>query len=61
MLAATVIEADVEDDLLELQPPPRPSGVAETDVEVLQARVRELQTQVRQAGGGRAGQAGCCC
>ncbi len=28
-------------------PPPRPSSVAETDVEVLQARVRELQTQVR--------------
>lgn len=28
-------------------PPPRPSSVAETDVAVLQARVRELQTQVR--------------
>lgn len=38
---------DAEDGGYMRPPPPRPSSVAETDVEVLQARVHELQTQVR--------------
>lgn len=40
-------EGEAEDGMPAPAPPPRPSSVAETDVEVLQARVRELQTQVR--------------
>ena len=35
-----------------MPPPPRPSSVAEGDMGVLQARVRELQTQVRRPGCG---------
>ena len=34
-------------------PPPRPSSVAESDADALQARVRELQTQVSREGGRR--------
>ena len=40
-------------------PPPRPSSVAEGDMGVLQARVRELQAQVR-GNVCAAGEAGLC-